>query len=995
MKPILLKFSGINSYEAEYTVPFEELTKGGIFGIFGPTGSGKSTILDAITLALYGKVPRYIDTQHRTFINTSSAAAYVELEFEIMQAGAEKRYIVKRGYKQNPKGKPGVSITYCSLAEVNGDILADRKENEVTTAVTDIVGLNYQDFTRSVFLPQGKFSEFIFLKGADREKMLERLFSLEEFGKNLQAKIKAAENDARNKLDICNMQIGFYGDISSDALDIKKQQDKEMSDKIRTLSLERELFLSSWEKYKTLDAAYKKLQAANLQLAKQKSLQESYDAEKNALEAAVRAEKLRIPIETIKSLQNQAAQANNELKKYKEIADICRKKSIQLENEYLEARKASAEEYPELFKLEQKLELHLVMLKEIDALEEEVGSLRTDWKHGSEKLISFNKIHANAKEAHRLLAERASEIAVKKEQLTVPADVFRNFNEGTRLESEFAVNEKNIQKGRQELAKYEKINDDLCPKLEGMTKELEKLSKNKAKSIASDLAKTLADNSPCPVCGSVHHPNPAEDFSGFKQDEYLENLAEQTEKLKVKYAQNLARMESAANILTDMQDKQDICAKAINDLKAIMPGVNNFSQALEEAFDKNANKTKLEAEEAALVPQMDAKLAEMQAQEVNAAKIKADLDVLLEKGKEKAAVIAEKKAALGEYHDLETVQAAINETKAAMASIVAKEKETQSLKDKHAEEALLNEKNLASLTERISGLRTMEEEQQKLADKALLEEGFADIFAAEDALVDAALRIEAEERNKEFYRFKAELENTVKQLEELLGDEKDSQNISEKLQQSEIQYRKADTELITYREEHAVLADDINRMSENLQNAEKLAKERKLLETRHGIIKEIESLFRANAFIKFLASHQLRYVTAEATSRLKRMTAGQYAIECDEDANFYIRDDFAGGAYRPPASLSGGEAFMTSLCLALALSTKIQMKSPADLSFFFLDEGFGSLDRETLDVVVDALEQLRSENMVVGLITHVEEMKNRIINKIELEKNPGKVNIGG
>jgi len=989
MKPVLLKFSGINSYETEYSVAFEELTKGGIFGIFGPTGSGKSTILDAITLALYGKVPRYIDTMHRTFINTSSASASVELEFEIAIAGIKKRYIVKRGYKQNPKGKPGVSITYCSLAEVNGDILADRKENEVTMAVAGLVGLNYQDFTRSVFLPQGKFSEFIFLKGADREKMLERLFGLEEFGKNLQAKIKTAEIGARNELDICNMQIGFYGDISPDVLNTKKKLEKEMSDKIRTLSLERELFLSAWEKYKALDGAYTKLKAADLQLTEQKSLEESYYAEKLALEAAVRAEKLRIPIETIKSLQSQAAHADSERIKHEEIAEVCRKEAVKFENEYSEAKRAATEEYPELFKLEQKLELHLTAIKEIGILDSEVGELRSDWKFSSGQLSDFEKNYKNIKESHKLLADRASEIAAEKEKLIIPSEVFKNLNEGARMENEFTRNESNIRKNKQELTKYEKLSGDLRSMLEEILDEMAELSKRKVKSIASDLAKSLSDNSPCPVCGSLHHPNPQEAGLDFEQDEYLGNLENQAEKLKLEYTQSQARLESAANTLKDMQGIQDICVKSLNNLRAVMPGITDFSQALEEAFDKNTRKSKLEAEEAVIQPQIDKKLAEIQENEVKITKFKADIEVLLEKGREKAAIIAEKKAALGEYHNLETVLSAINETKLTMANIIAKEKEMQSLKDKHAEKLLLNEKNLASLTERISGLRNMESSQQKQIDKALFAEGFADMNAAEEAMMDSLLRMEAEERNREFYRFKAELENTVKQLKDLLGSEEDLQNISERLHKSETQYREADAALITFREEHAVLMDDINRMGKNLQTAEKLAKERKLLEARHGIIKEIENLFRANAFIKFLAAHQLRSVTAEATARLKRMTAGQYAIECDEDANFYIRDDFAGGAYRPPASLSGGEAFMTSLCLALALSTKIQMKSPADLSFFFLDEGFGSLDRETLDVVIDALEQLREENMIVGLITHVEEMKNRIINKIELERVSG------
>ena len=173
-------------------------------------------------------------------------------------------------------------------------------------------------------------------------------------------------------------------------------------------------------------------------------------------------------------------------------------------------------------------------------------------------------------------------------------------------------------------------------------------------------------------------------------------------------------------------------------------------------------------------------------------------------------------------------------------------------------------------------------------------------------------------------------------------------------------------------------------MAVDLEAVAELLSKKKGLEARHAALREIADLFRGNAFIKFLAARHLQYITNEATNRLARMTGGRYAIEYDEDTNFIIRDDFNGGARRPPASLSGGETFMASLCLALALAAKIQMKSHTDLSFFFLDEGFGALDSGSLGAVMDALGQLREENITVGLISHVDEMKHRIHNKIEL-----------
>lgn len=108
------------------------------------------------------------------------------------------------------------------------------------------------------------------------------------------------------------------------------------------------------------------------------------------------------------------------------------------------------------------------------------------------------------------------------------------------------------------------------------------------------------------------------------------------------------------------------------------------------------------------------------------------------------------------------------------------------------------------------------------------------------------------------------------------------------------------------------------------------------------------------------------------------ITKGRYALEIDSTLNFVMRDNFNGGERRSIDTLSGGETFLTSLSLALALSSQIQLKGSAPLEFFFLDEGFGSLDSELLEIVIESLERLHSNNLSVGIISHVEELKNRV-----------------
>ncbi|HCW05445.1 MAG TPA: hypothetical protein DGK91_13575 [Clostridium sp.] len=167
-------------------------------------------------------------------------------------------------------------------------------------------------------------------------------------------------------------------------------------------------------------------------------------------------------------------------------------------------------------------------------------------------------------------------------------------------------------------------------------------------------------------------------------------------------------------------------------------------------------------------------------------------------------------------------------------------------------------------------------------------------------------------------------------------------------------------------------------MEVNLAEYKGLLKEKRELDHISSNIEDIAKLIEGNKFVEFVALNQLKYICIEASKRLKDITSGRYALEIDSAGNFIMRDDFNGGSRRATGTLSGGETFLTSLCLALALSSQIQLKGSAPLEFFFLDEGFGTLDNDLLDTVMDSLERLYSDRLSVGIISHVEEIKSRV-----------------
>lgn len=142
-------------------------------------------------------------------------------------------------------------------------------------------------------------------------------------------------------------------------------------------------------------------------------------------------------------------------------------------------------------------------------------------------------------------------------------------------------------------------------------------------------------------------------------------------------------------------------------------------------------------------------------------------------------------------------------------------------------------------------------------------------------------------------------------------------------------------------------------------------------------LEELKKLFEAKAFVQFIAEEKLVSIARDASYHLMKMTANRYALEIGDEGEFVLRDEAAGGMRRPVSTLSGGETFLTSLSLALALSMEIQMRG-GRLEFFFLDEGFGTLDPELLETVMDALERLRMEDFTIGVISHVPEIRVRM-----------------
>lgn len=194
--------------------------------------------------------------------------------------------------------------------------------------------------------------------------------------------------------------------------------------------------------------------------------------------------------------------------------------------------------------------------------------------------------------------------------------------------------------------------------------------------------------------------------------------------------------------------------------------------------------------------------------------------------------------------------------------------------------------------------------------------------------------------------------------------------------------------------EEITKADTLLKEQRNMLDKKQiLMKQKDSLEHKMSLLDDLEKLFKGKKFVEFVANYQLKYISLEASKRLKEISSGNYGLELQQNGRFIIRDYKNGGATRDASSLSGGETFLASLALALALSSHIQLKGTAPLELFFLDEGFGTLDDHLLEVVMDSLEKLHHSRLSVGIISHVESIKTRV--PVKLLVSPSQKGLGG
>lgn len=373
MRPIKLTVSGLNSYIDEQTIEFDKLIERGLFGIFGNTGSGKSTILDAITIAMYGNISR----NTKEFINSACKEAVVNYEFEIGSKNAKRRYEVSRIIGRSKVG--GTKTTYARLIEKQNDgteiILAD-KAKDVNDKITQVVGLTANDFTRSVVLPQGKFNEFLKLTGSDRRDMLERIFNLEKYGRGLIEKVRKRKNEQNLELRDLNVKMNQFEGVSAEVyentskeLDVLKLREKEEHEKL-------DLAQKKYEESKEVFEEQTKLEKYEIRKKELDLKQNDIKDKKVQLENAENAERVNPNIYVVQELEKKIQDDSLKVEELERNLGILNQELILTKNRYEEAYKIKDEKMPRLMEHKEKLNNALKIEEELNIINEEIKEMK-------------------------------------------------------------------------------------------------------------------------------------------------------------------------------------------------------------------------------------------------------------------------------------------------------------------------------------------------------------------------------------------------------------------------------------------------------------------------------------------------------------------------------------------------------------------------------------------------------------------------------------------
>ncbi|RGE95085.1 SMC family ATPase [Coprobacillus sp. AM23-9LB] len=993
MMPISLTLSAFGPYPDTITIDFESFQEDGLFLITGPTGSGKTMIFDAMIFALYGKTSGQIRQTDslRCDHALNEIPTFVEFSFSLHQ----QNYTIKRNPKYYLEGKKTPKQPSALLILPDGKMVEGIKE--VNQKMISLLGVDDQQFKQICMIAQGEFTKLIMASSDEREKVLRELFHSETYQK-LEEKLKVHLKTYQDKYDLL---LNKRKDL---------MQELQVEDHQEYLSKQTKLIASQQKEYddlkKDLDQKKQQLQLYRLQnqrliqlkdlkqqfqdLKKQENDYQELNKTVDTLKKAQETNYLYISyIKQQKKLQTLKLNQEDFLKQLKKLEKDYQEKKVQantltvkqqtkekLQNQIQETKQLINQiyqyqnDYQNLQTLKQQYRMldeeHKLFLKKKEKFE---NGLQRD----QERIQSEQQVQSK----YELIKQqyvRLNEQKVKVHQLSDYYDQILKLNENkSDLQEEYTVVEKQVD--------HEKMQYN----------QMEKLYFRKQAGI---FALQLKEDQPCPICGSLHHPHPAQIE---KEDITKEKLDQQAKKVK---QQEHRLQDILQKILLSNQKKEML----VKQTKQLSSELNIQEEISKEIFIKELDHLSKDEK------RMKKEYLELQDELKYIQKLKKSVALSL-----KDMSTYESKE-LKQAQSLENIQVQIHQLSGKLDDSlrqyeigevnknyqqVQKEYRQLSLEIETIQQDYEKVKNkYLEIKTKISSLNQQIIQEQEIYDELDNKYHTAlDAFINEEEFLNLKTQInQISILEKKYQDYLISLKSLNEQIISLENEVKDStyvdlSSLSETIKEVNQQLREKNDDLEKLKIDYSLkekMIKDIQKINQQLEKDEDTYQRYldlyNLASGKNNARVSIERYVLATYF-----ENMLIY----ANVIMKQLSQGRYQLLRKDDAGKGRSQqgleldvfDQESGNIRSIKTLSGGESFKAALSLALGLSRMVQdYAGGIELNTLFIDEGFGSLDSQSLDQAMNCLMELHHENKLIGIISHVSDLKDRIERQLVVER---------
>ncbi|MEK5233346.1 SMC family ATPase [Lysinibacillus sp. FSL K6-0232] len=1013
MKPLKLTITAFGPYKNTEVIDFQQLGEHRLFAISGKTGAGKTTIFDAICYALYGAGSGE-DRQDTTLLRSGFAndEIYTAVELVFEMHGKTYQILRQPGHiKQKNKTVTGKKIELAEIKDGKLDysIVEKQQTLEVDKKLQEIIGLTKDQFSQIVMLPQGEFRKLLTSDSSNKEVILRKIFKTDRFGvitKKLDAKRKEAEGNLERAKQLKKHLLGqiagalpqrtstLFTQLANNTENmhqLKQALEEEHIYYTQCIATEQQHYQKAYKQHQQEQESYRLAKTLNEQFAEQENRQqrleillqeqENYRAKEQEIALAEQAERLVLLEQQCLDLRAEydvKVQAHQQAQTKQQQA-IEQLQQAQQTYELEQAKEAERQQVAQ-----QELQLQ-ALLPKFEAYENNVQQLQIieQYVETAKQAVADN---LTLVEQEQLQLQQLSQTIERLEQQVEPYEGY--LEELPRLREQVSLL-KQVEKYTKAVELAQQDVDTLNAAYQASKQTLQQMEQQWLTNQASILAKQLKDGEPCPVCGSTTHPKTDHQQLATVDLAQVEALRVKASSAERIYVEKKALVTSTQQLLQEAH--QQLTAHAIKqeEQAAIEASLQQAEQEITRLKIVNHQLVDMRLE----LKNQRPKIEQLQHKQVE---LEQYLTEQMQKWTKLQAVVEEQRKQIpADLPTLQRLKQALTDISQEKIQLQQQWQESQQYLQT-AQQARSNANMAVEMA-----WQAIEEVKQKITTKqeqlavSIKDAGFVDDkdyqAAKRSSMELEALRKACSDYTLQVHTLKIQIAEGAKHLQG--KEQQDLAAMEAKLENLRIIYEEAFKRL-------QQLNDVAQACQAFIEKVEETAKELRSLEQEAGRIKELYGLLNGQnskklSFERYIQINYLDKITEAANMRLYHLSNGQFELRRSDRLEKHAKQSGLGldvyDAYtdqlRDVKTLSGGEKFNASLSLALGMADVIQsFQGNVHIETMFIDEGFGSLDEESLNKAIDTLIDLQNSGRMIGVISHVPELKTAMPAVLHVEK---------